>query len=109
MKLDDQRYDEEHAPDREGDQDQGHLVRHVARLRVRASGPCKAVSVSSVGDCPRQMEGQLTLTGWIGALIVVAVIACVLAWVLSDPDYRPPRRDYLGWSARAKFSGGLYC
>jgi len=39
------------------------------------------------------MEGQLTLTGWIGALIVVAVIACVLAWVLSDPDYRPPKRD----------------
>jgi len=49
------------------------------------------VSVSSVDDCPRQMEGQLT--EWIAVLIVVAIIACVLAWVLSDPDFRPSKRD----------------
>src|SRR6516165_855499 len=34
------------------------------------------------------MEGeQLTLTEWITVLIVVAVIACVSAWVLSGPDF----------------------
>jgi len=37
------------------------------------------------------MEGQLT--DWIVVLIVVAVIACVLAWVLSDPDFRRSKRD----------------
>jgi len=40
------------------------------------------------------MEGeQLTLTEWITVLIVVAVIACVSAWVLSGPDFRRSKRD----------------
>jgi hypothetical protein len=37
------------------------------------------------------MEGELS--EWIAVLIVVAVIACVFAWVLSDPDFRGSKGD----------------
>jgi len=33
------------------------------------------------------------LPEWMPVLIVVGVIACVLAWVLSDPDFGRSKRD----------------
>jgi hypothetical protein len=44
----------------------------------------------------RQMEGKLY--EWIPVVIMFAVVAYGLAWILSDPDFRPPKPD----------SGGLY-